>query len=181
MPRLSRQGSVTFRLGAWEPVDMMSIQLPLFRVILDGIKRESDARQLIARIGGRGTVLTPAFTVEDAIEMTRVANDTGLGIWREPIDGLDDTLDAEQAAARAAARRRRTLRDRLLDSEDRVENVVITTADGHLHRGIVDAVGVDHVVVVDDETLEPKHVIKDDRLVTPTGKFNVYNTVHDVY
>jgi nitrite reductase (NO-forming)/hydroxylamine reductase len=37
------------------------------------------------------------------------------------------------------------------------------------------------VVVVDDKTLEPKHVIKDDRLVTPTGKFNVYNTVHDVY
>jgi hypothetical protein len=32
-----------------------------------------------------------------------------------------------------------------------VENVVITTADGHLHRGIVDAVGVDHVVVVDGD------------------------------
>jgi nitrite reductase (NO-forming)/hydroxylamine reductase len=24
-------------------------------------------------------------------------------------------------------------------------------------------------------------VIKDKRLVTPTGKFNVYNTQHDVY
>jgi nitrite reductase (NO-forming)/hydroxylamine reductase len=24
-------------------------------------------------------------------------------------------------------------------------------------------------------------VIKDKRLITPTGKFNVYNTVHDVY
>ena len=64
---------------------------------------------------------------------------------------LDDTLDAEQAAARAAARRRRTLRDRLLDSEDRTESVVLTTADGHLHRGVVDAVGVDHVVVVDGD------------------------------
>ena len=64
---------------------------------------------------------------------------------------LDDTLDAEQAAARAAARRRRTLRDRLLDSEDRTENVVLTTADVHLHRGIVDAVGVDHVVIVDGD------------------------------
>jgi len=64
---------------------------------------------------------------------------------------LDDTLDAEQTAARAAARRRRTLRDRLLDSEDRTEQVVLTTADGHLHRGIVDAVGVDHVVVVDGD------------------------------
>ncbi len=37
------------------------------------------------------------------------------------------------------------------------------------------------IVIVDDKTLEPKHIIKDDRLVTPTGKFNVYNTVHDVY
>ena len=25
--------------------------------------------------------------------MTRVANDTGLGIWKEPVAGLDDTLD----------------------------------------------------------------------------------------
>ena len=37
------------------------------------------------------------------------------------------------------------------------------------------------LVVLDDKTLEVKKVIKDDRLVTPTGKFNVYNTVHDVY
>ncbi|XOZ32948.1 cytochrome D1 domain-containing protein [Halomonadaceae bacterium KBTZ08] len=37
------------------------------------------------------------------------------------------------------------------------------------------------LVVVDDETRELKKVIKDERLVTPTGKFNVYNTQHDVY
>lgn len=37
------------------------------------------------------------------------------------------------------------------------------------------------LVIVDDKTLELKHVIDDERLVTPTGKFNVYNTVHDVY
>ncbi|MEQ6885395.1 cytochrome D1 domain-containing protein [Salicola sp. Rm-C-2C1-2] len=37
------------------------------------------------------------------------------------------------------------------------------------------------LVVVDDETRELKEVIKDERLVTPTGKFNVYNTQHDVY
>lgn len=37
------------------------------------------------------------------------------------------------------------------------------------------------IVVVDDETLELKTVIKGDWLVTPTGKFNVYNTQHDVY
>ena len=37
------------------------------------------------------------------------------------------------------------------------------------------------VVVVDDKTRKLKKVIKDKRLVTPTGKFNVYNTVHDLY
>jgi len=37
------------------------------------------------------------------------------------------------------------------------------------------------LVVVDDKTLKLKKVIKDKRLITPTGKFNVYNTQHDVY
>ena len=37
------------------------------------------------------------------------------------------------------------------------------------------------LVIVDDKTHKLKHVIKDKRLVTPTGKFNVYNTQHDVY
>ncbi|MDK9690178.1 MAG: nitrite reductase [Azospira sp.] len=37
------------------------------------------------------------------------------------------------------------------------------------------------IVVVDDKTRKLKAVIKDPKLVTPTGKFNVYNTQHDVY
>jgi len=37
------------------------------------------------------------------------------------------------------------------------------------------------IVVLDDKTRKLKAVIKDDRLVTPTGKFNVYNTQHDIY
>jgi nitrite reductase (NO-forming) / hydroxylamine reductase len=37
------------------------------------------------------------------------------------------------------------------------------------------------IVVVDDKTRTLKAVIKDPRLITPTGKFNVYNTVKDVY
>ncbi|MDO8860475.1 cytochrome D1 domain-containing protein [Haliea sp. E1-2-M8] len=40
---------------------------------------------------------------------------------------------------------------------------------------------VSAIVVVDDKTRTLKHVIKDPRLVTPTGKFNVYNTRRDVY
>ncbi|MBY0341634.1 MAG: nitrite reductase, partial [Rhodocyclaceae bacterium] len=37
------------------------------------------------------------------------------------------------------------------------------------------------LVVVDDKTLKLKAVIKDKRLITPTGHFNTYNTQHDVY
>lgn len=64
---------------------------------------------------------------------------------------LDETLDAEQQAARSAAVRRRTLRDRLIEADDRAEEAVITTVDGHLVRGAIVAVGVDHVVVADGD------------------------------
>ena len=37
------------------------------------------------------------------------------------------------------------------------------------------------IVVVDDKTRELKAVIKGPDIVTPTGKFNVYNTLHDIY
>ncbi len=37
------------------------------------------------------------------------------------------------------------------------------------------------IVVIDDKTRKLKTVIKDPRLVTPTGKFNVYNTQYDIY
>lgn len=37
------------------------------------------------------------------------------------------------------------------------------------------------IVVVDDKTRKLKAVIKDPRLITPTGKFNVNNTLHDIY
>jgi nitrite reductase (NO-forming)/hydroxylamine reductase len=37
------------------------------------------------------------------------------------------------------------------------------------------------IVVVDDKTRKLKAVIKDAKLITPTGKFNVHNTQHDVY
>jgi len=37
------------------------------------------------------------------------------------------------------------------------------------------------IVVLDDKTRKLKAVIKDPKLITPTGKFNVLNTQHDVY
>lgn len=41
--------------------------------------------------------------------------------------------------------------------------------------------GESAIVVMDDKTRSLKAVIKDKRLVTPTGKFNLYNTVNDIY
>lgn len=37
------------------------------------------------------------------------------------------------------------------------------------------------IVIYDDKTLKLKKVITDPAIVTPTGKFNVYNTMYDVY
>lgn len=37
------------------------------------------------------------------------------------------------------------------------------------------------IVVVDDKTRRLKAVIKGPEIITPTGKFNVFNTMHDVY
>lgn len=37
------------------------------------------------------------------------------------------------------------------------------------------------IVVLDDKTRKVKQVITDPALITPTGKFNVYNTQHDIY
>jgi nitrite reductase (NO-forming)/hydroxylamine reductase len=37
------------------------------------------------------------------------------------------------------------------------------------------------IVIIDDKTRSLKKVIKGSWLVTPTGKFNIYNTMHDIY
>jgi nitrite reductase (NO-forming)/hydroxylamine reductase len=37
------------------------------------------------------------------------------------------------------------------------------------------------IVVIDDKTLKLKKVIKGPNIVTPTGKFNVFNTANDIY
>jgi len=65
-------------------------------------------------------------------------------------DQMDETLDAEQAAARAAAARRRSLRDVLLEAEDRGTDALVSCVDGQLFRGQIEAVGTDHVVIETD-------------------------------
>ncbi len=58
---------------------------------------------------------------------------------------LEDTLEAEMEAARAAALRRRSLRDLLLEIADNRGRVSVTTTDGSAHFGDVVSVGVDQV------------------------------------
>ena len=60
---------------------------------------------------------------------------------------LSQMLEAEQEAAAITLRRRSTIRDRLLDAEDRNESVLITSIDGRDRSGTVGGVGVDHVVL----------------------------------
>ncbi len=64
---------------------------------------------------------------------------------------MDETLDAEQSAARSAARRRRTLRDLFLDLEDRAGRALVWADDGRCYRGTVLAVGVDHAELAGEE------------------------------
>ena len=64
---------------------------------------------------------------------------------------MDETLRAEQYAARVSAQRRGTMRDRFLMAEDRGERINIEVVDGSDICGLVVAVGVDHVVVIDGD------------------------------
>lgn len=78
-------------------------------------------------------------------DLDSVAHPDLVALGRAMRARMDQTLDAEMEAARASARRRRSLRDRLLEAEDSGMIVVVGTADGSAHRGFVEAVGVDHV------------------------------------
>lgn len=62
-------------------------------------------------------------------------------------DRMDRTLEAEMEAARASARRTRTLRDLLLSAEDAASRVYVTASDGSLHSGVVSVVGADHIEI----------------------------------
>jgi hypothetical protein len=61
---------------------------------------------------------------------------------------LDAVLEAEHRAAAVAARRTSTLRDRLLEVEDRATPVVVWTVGGRRFEGGLLMAGGDHVAVV---------------------------------
>ncbi len=60
---------------------------------------------------------------------------------------MDETLRAEQYAARVSAQRRSTLRDRLLIAEDRGESLIVEAVNGTTISGTIVAMGADHAVV----------------------------------
>ena len=62
-------GEVTFSIGEFRDVDMIQIQLPVGRVIIEGIKRAPEAKPLVERVGKKGTVLEPIFQPESLIEL----------------------------------------------------------------------------------------------------------------
>ena len=60
---------------------------------------------------------------------------------------LDRVLRAEQEAADLSRRRAATMRDRLIDLEERSEGVVVSHPEGEI-AGIVQSVGADHFDLV---------------------------------
>ena len=60
---------------------------------------------------------------------------------------LERVLRAEQDAANLNRRRRASLRDRLIDLEERSDPVIISRAGTEI-TGVVDSVGVDHLDLV---------------------------------
>ncbi len=61
-------GAVEFTIGEWRDEDVVLIQLPIRRVIVRGIRALPPA-PLMARLGGRYTVLDPCYRLEDVVEI----------------------------------------------------------------------------------------------------------------
>ncbi|MCP4200362.1 MAG: DUF4388 domain-containing protein [bacterium] len=65
-----QDGEVSFNVGADEERSQrVRIQLPLRRVIFDGIRQAPEARPLVERLGKRSTVFEATFQWEDLIEI----------------------------------------------------------------------------------------------------------------
>jgi len=63
-----QDGEVTFGVGDLEEEEMVQIQLPIPRVIVQGIKSAPDAKPLVSRLGSKETLLEPCYEAEDLVE-----------------------------------------------------------------------------------------------------------------
>jgi len=69
-----QDGEVVFTVGEVQG-ERVRIQLPLRRVILEGIKRAPNAKPLVERLGKRSTIFEKSFQWEDLIEIGLDANE----------------------------------------------------------------------------------------------------------
>ncbi len=63
------KGSVEFAIGEWKDEDLISIQLPIRRLIVNGVRKAMAPAPLMSRLGGRFTVLDPCYRLEDVVEI----------------------------------------------------------------------------------------------------------------
>ena len=63
------EGEVTFGIGTLKDENMVQIQLSIGQVVVQGIRQAPDAKPLVARLGGKDTILEPLYRVEDLIEL----------------------------------------------------------------------------------------------------------------
>lgn len=68
-------GEVTFRLGQFEPREMVCISLPLRRAVVEGVQRAGNAKALLQRLGRKETLFEPSFRTEDLIELELAADE----------------------------------------------------------------------------------------------------------
>jgi hypothetical protein len=73
-----QEGQVTFKIGDYRDSGMVRIQLPMRQVILEGIKRATDAKPLVARLGDRETVFEADYRTESLIEIALTEKDLEL-------------------------------------------------------------------------------------------------------
>lgn len=73
---------------------------------------------------------------------------------------IEAVLEAEQQAAAVMARRSATMRDRLIEAEDRGATVTLHTISGS-HSGLMETVAADHVEIATDtgSTLIPYDLV----------------------
>jgi len=63
------EGQVTYGVEDLVQEDIVQIQLPIGRAIIEGIRRAPDVKPLMARIGGKETRFAPCYRAEELIEI----------------------------------------------------------------------------------------------------------------
>ena len=121
------------------------------------------------------------------VRKLKVAGDGGLFIKTHPNSKnlwVDHTLSNDINAARSVTVYDKTNLDAPpktinLADRGRIVHFEYNKAGDEVWIALWDRDG--EIIIFDDKTLKEKTRIKDPRLVTPTGKFNVYNTQYDIY